>query len=143
LQLRVGVGSGDEGAEATWAYNANGQVTTVIDGNGNRASLVYDGFGRQTCWMFPSTTRPSAFDDATQATALASAGNLSGGFTGGHCTSGDYEAYTHDANGNRLTVRKRDNAAYAYGTITFSYDALNRVTLKQVPERAAPHPQTY
>jgi len=38
LQLRVGVGTPDEGARASWAYNGNGQVTTVIDGNGNRAA---------------------------------------------------------------------------------------------------------
>ena len=48
----------DEAAEATWAYNLNGQVTTVIDGNGNRAELRYDGHGRQDRWTFPSTTRP-------------------------------------------------------------------------------------
>ena len=42
------------GTEATWAYNLNGQVTTVIDGNGNRAELRYDGHGRQDRWTFPS-----------------------------------------------------------------------------------------
>jgi hypothetical protein len=42
LQLRGGVGSADEAAEATWAYGGNGEVTTVIDGNGNRAALSYD-----------------------------------------------------------------------------------------------------
>ena len=47
LQLREGVGSSVEGTEATWAYNANGQVAAVIDGNGNRAELRYDGHGRQ------------------------------------------------------------------------------------------------
>ena len=40
LQLRKGVGTADEGTEATWAYNANGQVTTVIDANGNRADAA-------------------------------------------------------------------------------------------------------
>ena len=83
LQLREGVGTADEGTDATWAYNGNGQVATVIDGNGNRAALIYDGHGRQNCWMFPSTTGPTAFNDATPATALASAGGLSGGLTGG------------------------------------------------------------
>jgi RHS repeat-associated protein len=140
VQLRVGVGSGVEAADATWDYNLNGQVTTVIDGNGNRAALVYDGHSRQNCWMFPSTTRPSAYNDATQASALDSAGSLSGGMTNGHCTSGDYEAYTYDPNGNRTSLRKRDNAAYVYGNIVFDYDALNRITRKTVPERAAPHP---
>ena len=42
-----------EAAEATWAYNGNGQVTAVIDGNGNRAELRYDGHMRQDRWTFP------------------------------------------------------------------------------------------
>ena len=48
----------------------------MIDGNGNRAELRYDGHGRQDRWTFPSTTRPAAFNDATPATALASAGGV-------------------------------------------------------------------
>jgi len=126
LQLREGVGTPIEAAEATWAYDANGQVTTLIDGNGNRAELGYDGHGRQVRWTFPSTTRPSAYNDSTPATALATAGALN---------AADYEAHTYDANGNRLTLRKRDNTSLSY-----SYDALNRLTLKTVPERPAPHP---
>jgi RHS repeat-associated protein len=132
VQLRVGVGSGTEAADATWAYNLNGQVTTMIDGNGNRAGLFYDGHGRQNCWMFPSATRPAAYDDATQATALASAGSLNGGMTGGHCTSGDYEAYGYDPNGNRTDLRKRDERH-----IALAYDALNRVTAKTYPQGGA------
>lgn len=45
----------------------------------------------------------------------------------------DYEAYTYDANGNRLTHRKRDGR-----TLAFAYDALNRVTSKLVPDGCAP-----
>jgi RHS repeat-associated protein len=125
LQLREGVGTAIEAAAATWAYNANSQVITVIDGNGNRAALLYDGYGRQNCWMFPSTTRPSSYDDATQATALASSGALSGALSNGLCASGDFETYTYDASGNRINLRKRDGR-----NIAFAYDALNRVTAK-------------
>jgi YD repeat-containing protein len=122
LQLREGAGTAIEAAEATWAYNDNGQVTTVIDGNGNRAELRYDGHGRQDRWTFPSTTRPGAYNDATQATALASAGAVN---------AADYEQYGYDAAGNRTSLRKRDGSL-----LTFQYDALNRMTLKVVPERA-------
>jgi RHS repeat-associated protein len=121
LQLREGVGTADEGTEATWAYNASGQVTTVIDGNGNRAELSYDGFGRQHRWTFPSTTRPSAFDDSTQASALASAGAVN---------SADYEEYGYDLVGNRTSLRKRDGS-----TLSYQYDNLNRMIVKIVPER--------
>ena len=121
VQLREGVGSSDEGTEATWAYDANGQIASVIDGNGNRADLHYDGHGRQDRWTFPSTTRPSSFDDSTPANAVASAGSVN---------SSDYEEYGYDANGNRTSLRKRDGS-----TLTYSYDALNRMTVKMVPER--------
>jgi len=116
LQLREGVGTADEGAEATWDYNLNGQVTTVIDGNGNRAELRYDGYGRQDRWTFPSAIRAPAFDDATPASALASAGSVN---------AADYEAYGYDPNGNRTSLRKRDESS-----LTYHYDALNRMTLK-------------
>jgi RHS repeat-associated protein len=123
LQLREGVGSPDEAAEATWAYTANGQVATVIDGNGNRADLHYDGHGRQDRWTFPSSTRPAAYDDTTQATALATAGAVN---------AADYEAYSYDDGGNRTNLRKRDDRNIAY-----AYDALGRVTAKTYPQGGA------
>jgi RHS repeat-associated protein len=121
LQVRAGVGTAVEAASATWAYNLNGQVTTVIDGNGNRAELRYDGHMRQDRWTFPSATRAAAFDDATQASALASAGAVN---------AADYEEYAYDLNGNRISLRKRDGS-----TIGYTYDNLNRLILKTVPER--------
>ncbi|HMG48235.1 MAG TPA: hypothetical protein VK614_12330, partial [Allosphingosinicella sp.] len=117
LQLREGVGTSDEGTEATWAYSPNGKVTTVIDGNGNRAELRYDGLGRQDRWFFPSTTRPAAFDDSSPASALASAGGVN---------ADDWEGYGYDANGNRLQLRRRDGRV-----LVFDYDALDRVTMKR------------
>jgi hypothetical protein len=47
VQQRVGTGA-EEGAEATFAHNLNGQRTVVSDGNGNRAELRYDGNDRRT-----------------------------------------------------------------------------------------------
>jgi RHS repeat-associated protein len=121
LQVREGVGTAIEAAEATWDYGLNGQITTVIDANGNRATLRYDGHMRQDRWTFPSTTRPGAFNDASQATALATAGSVN---------AADYEEYGYDAQGNRISLRKRDCS-----TLTFTYDALNRMTVKTVPAR--------
>ena len=40
----------------------------------------------------------------------------------------DYEAFTYDANGNRLSVRRRDGQV-----IAFNYDNLNRMSVKQLP----------
>jgi RHS repeat-associated protein len=123
LQAREGVGTSIEAVEATWAYNLNGQVTTVIDGNGNRAELRYDNYGRQDRWTFPSATRAAAYNDATQASALASAGAVN--------TANSAE-HTSAPNGNRTNLRKRDGR-----NIAFAYDALGRVISKTYPQGGA------
>jgi YD repeat-containing protein len=101
-------------------------VTTVIDGNGNRAELRYDGHMRQDRWTFPSAARAAAYNDATQASALASAGAVN---------AADYEEYGYDPAGNRTSLRKRDGSV-----LTFQYDNLNRMIAKLVPERAGLDP---
>ncbi len=46
----------------------------------------------------------------------------------GQSSTTDYEQYGYDSVGNRTSLRKRDAK-----TITFAYDALNRVWRKIVP----------
>lgn len=92
---------------ATYTYSTNGKRTSVTDANSNRAELRYDGHDRQVRWVFPSPT------------------------IAGTVNEGDYEAYGYDAAGNRTSLRKRDGS-----TLTFQYDALNRMTVKVVPERS-------
>jgi RHS repeat-associated protein len=91
-----------------YSYSANGQRTSVTDANGNRAELRYDGHDRQVRWVFP---HPSAT---------------------GSVNEGDYEAYGYDPGGNRTSLRKRDGV-----TLTYSFDALNRTTVKSVPQSAS------
>lgn len=124
LQVRQAVGTPLEQAYATYHYTANGKQDQLIDANGNRATMAYDGFDRQADWHFPSTARPAAFNPATPDTALATAGAAS---------AEDYEAYGYDANGNRTSWRKRDGRVF-----TYSYDALNRRVLEVVPDGCAP-----
>jgi RHS repeat-associated protein len=94
---------------ATYTYSPNGKRTSVKDANGNLSQMDYDGFDRQTSWVFPSKTSTGQVD------------------------SNDYEAYGYDANGNRTSLRRRDGR-----TLTFGYDALNRVTSKVVADGCAP-----
>ena len=122
LQIRKAVGTPIEIADVTYSYTDNGKIKQVVDANGNRAELRYDGHDRQNRWVFPSKTRPTAFNKSTPATALSSAGALN---------ESDYEEYGYDANGNRTSLRKRDGS-----TLTYSYDNLNRMTVKTVPSRA-------
>ncbi|MEA3050797.1 MAG: hypothetical protein QOG84_2633, partial [Sphingomonadales bacterium] len=93
---------------ATYEYTPNGKQKAVIDANGNRAELRYDGLDRQSCWIFPSKTNV--------------------GTVGGDCSTGDFEAYGYDNEGNRTFLRKRDGT-----TITYSFDGLDRSILKNVP----------
>jgi RHS repeat-associated protein len=91
---------------ATYEYSPNGKQKAVIDANGNRAEMSFDGFDRQRRWIFPSNTP-------------------------GVANQGDYEEYGYDALGNRTSLRKRDGSV-----LTFLYDNLNRAIRKTVPERA-------
>jgi len=88
---------------ATYTYSATGKQKSVTDANGNKAEYAYDVFDRQARWYFPSLTTP------------------------GYSNAADYEEYGYDANGNRTSLRKRDGR-----TLTYSYDALNRMTVKTV-----------
>ncbi|MEG3150223.1 RHS repeat-associated core domain-containing protein [Sphingomonas sp. ZT3P38] len=116
LQVRKAVGTSLEQAYATYSYTANGAQEYVIDANGNRARMLYDGFDRQVQWQFPAQGIVTGYNPSTQATALATAGASS---------VTDYEAYGYNAIGNRTALRKRDGR-----TLTYNYDALNRVTSK-------------
>lgn len=121
LQIRKGVGTSLEQAYVTYSYTANGKQEFVVDANGNKAQLVYDGHDRQVQWQFPSNgTPPAGYNPSTPANALATAGVVN---------SNDREEYGYDANGNRTSLRKRDGRSFTYG-----YDALNRLTSKIVPD---------
>lgn len=129
LQIRKGVGTVREQAYATYNYTLNGKREFTIDANGNRAKFEYDGFDRQSKWVFPSPFPATAFNPASATTALASANQIN---------PSDYEGYEYDANGNRTGLRKRDaDSAHDY-RIIYAYDALNRVTSKTVPDRTDP-----
>ena len=90
---------------ATYTYTGNGQVQTVKDANGNLTTYEYDGFDRLARTIFPSKTTPGSSDTS------------------------DDELYAHDANGNRTGLTKRDGRVIGY-----QYDALNRMTVKTIPD---------
>jgi RHS repeat-associated protein len=87
--------------EAGYIHEGNGQRLSLTDARGYRAEMRYDGLGRQSYWIFPSKAAVGVAD------------------------ANDYEAYLYDPNGNRVNLRKRDGQ-----TISYVYDALNRVSIK-------------
>jgi RHS repeat-associated protein len=111
LTVQRGYGTSLQQNYASYGYSPNGKQTSVTDANGNVAALGYDGLDRQSSWTFPSKTTPGQVNPA------------------------DYEQYGYDGNGNRTSLRKRD------GTwLTYAYDALNRMTQKNVPTSAGGAP---
>jgi RHS repeat-associated protein len=76
-------------------------ITSLTDANGNKTEQQYNNHGRLSRRIFPSKTQP------------------------GLVNSSDYAQFRYDLNGNMDWERKRSGA-----TFTYSYDALNRMTVK-------------
>jgi len=119
LQIRKAVGTSIEIADVSYSYTGNGKIEHVVDANGNKAKLSYDDYDRQVEWAFPDKAGPTGFDSSTPTTAMTTAGAIS---------PTDREIYTYDANGNRTSLTKRDGSV-----INYTYDALNRLTKKDLP----------
>jgi RHS repeat-associated protein len=104
-QVRVAMGTAEEAAEVSKTYNPSGQVMTVTDGEGNRTTYEYDGHGRLARTQFPVAAKGAQASNAS-----------------------DYEELGYDASGNVTSRRNRAGEVASY-----TFDALNRVTLKDLP----------
>lgn len=124
VQVKVGYGTPDSTAEVTYSYTPNGKKKDVIDGLGNRSTFLYNGHDRVKQWLFPSGSKPGSYDTSSPASAVASAGAVS---------QSDYEYYEYDPAGNKNLFRRRDGRV-----ITYSFDKLNRLIVKRVPDGCAP-----
>jgi len=96
----------DQATDATYLYTNDGQLASVTDAEGNKTSYGYDGFDRRDATLYPNATKGS---------------NTS--------NSSDVELSTLDAAGNVTAFTNRANQ-----TIGFTYDALNRLTAKDLPD---------
>ncbi|MDB5694267.1 MAG: repeat protein, partial [Alphaproteobacteria bacterium] len=104
VQSAYGV-TGVQSDDLATTYTNNGLVSTVTDAEGNKTTYGYDGLDRRTTTFFPNTTKGAGTSSST-----------------------DYEQLTLDANGNVTSRRLRDG-----NSIGYSYDALNRLTFKDLP----------
>ena len=97
--------TGVESDDVTTTFTSNGKAQTVTDAENNKTTYVYDGLDRLYQTQYPSSTKGA-----------------------GTSNSSDYEQLGYDANGNVTSRRLRDGT-----TIEFTFDALNRVTYKDLP----------
>jgi RHS repeat-associated protein len=91
--------------DATSTYTDNGKLATVTDAEGNKTTYEYDSYDRLSKTRYPVVTAGAGSSSTT-----------------------DYELLGYDKNGNVTSRQLRDGTS-----IAFSYDALNRVTLKDLP----------
>jgi RHS repeat-associated protein len=109
--VEAGVGTAAAANERATTYTANGQVATVTDANGNRTTYVYDGHDRLSRKRMPDPSTPdtssiSDFEDLT------------------------YETVAGGTRATPLVVSRRLRDTRAIG---YSYDALGRLTGKNLP----------
>lgn len=97
-------GTSVQRTDQTLTYTGNGQVQTLKDAKNNLTTYEYDGFDRLTKLQYPSPTTPNS------------------------SSTTDYEQSSYDVASNLTQSRKRDGSV-----IGFTYDALNRTTLKDLP----------
>ena len=105
IRVTEGYGTADQADEVTNGYTPNGKLQTLTDAENNRTTYEYDGHDRLATLRFPVPAKG----------ALAS-------------STTDFEQYGYDLNGNRTSLRNR-----AGEWLSFSFDALNRMSFKDLP----------
>lgn len=110
VKRTVGYGTTEQSDEMTLTYTDNGQVASVIDGEGNKTSYEYDGFDRLSKTRYPVATQGAATSSTT-----------------------DYEQLLYDPASNVTERRLRGYASDSTQKIEYSYDNLNQLTAKNLP----------
>ena len=114
-EIQVAFVTADHASERKLTYSTNGLLATLTDGENNRTTYEYDGHDRLVKTSFPVTTQGQQASSTT-----------------------DYEQLTLDANGNATTRLLRGGQS-----ISYTYDALNRVTFKDLPSPESDATYTY
>ncbi len=107
-KVTAAYGTADAADEKIATFTGNGKLATLTDAESNLTTYEYDGQDRLVKRRFPVTTKGAAQSSTT-----------------------DYEQVSYDANGNVATFRTR-----MAETIQLTYDNLNRLVIKVVPERS-------
>ncbi|MDR6539781.1 DUF6531 domain-containing protein, partial [Variovorax soli] len=101
------VGTALAQAYVTYTYTPNGQVNSIKDAKNNLTVHTYDGFDRLARTYYPLPATPN------------------------YANANDYEENGYDANGNVISMRKRNGQ-----TVTQAWDNLDRLTARSYPNTA-------
>lgn len=104
-QVTAAFGTAEASNEIASTYTSNGQLSSVVDAENNRTTYTYDGHDRLAKVQYPSVTKGANASNAA-----------------------DYVQLSYDANSNITQRRLRDA-----NVVNYTYDKLNRVTLKDTP----------
>jgi RHS repeat-associated protein len=131
IKVETGYGvSGVAADEATATYTGNGQVETVTDANGNLTTYVYDGHDRLSRTRMPDPATPGTssttdYEELTYATATVGLSTVSTPLVASRrLRDGNSIAFSYDALG-RPTLKNLPGAEL---DVTYGYDLLNRMT---------------
>ncbi|RHW18129.1 RHS repeat protein [Sphingomonas gilva] len=109
-KVQSAFGTADQSDDMTAAYSDNGMLLTLTDAEANRTTYEYDGHDRLAKTRMPLPAQGSNDSSAT-----------------------DYEQLLHDASGNVTTRRLRGYDGDPTQAIGYTYDALDRLTAKDLP----------
>jgi RHS repeat-associated protein len=131
VQTGYGV-TGVQADEVATTYRDNGQIETVTDPEGNRTTHVYDGHDRLSQTQYPSTTRGAGSSNTSDYEQFTYASASIGGSTtvstpfvaSGRLRDGTYIGFTYDALG-RMTHKDLPGSD---PDADYSYDNFGRVT---------------
>lgn len=107
---QTGYGTAEQINEKTSTYSPNGRLATLTDGNINTTTYEYDGFDRLSKTRYPLPATGSGASSTT-----------------------DFEQLVYNAGGHIVSRHLRDYQADATKHIDYTYDALGRLTYKDLP----------
>ncbi len=115
-------GTADQADEFMYLYTPNGRVQNMIDAKFNATGYHYDGHDRYYRTTYPSPTTPwDTNPNDYQQVSLDAGGNV----TQRRLRDGQTIGFTYD-NLNRMTLKDVPNTAYSEADVTYAYDALSR-----------------
>lgn len=126
-KVQSAVGTADQADQVTSTYNNNGTTATVADANGNLTTYSYDGFDRLLKTQYPSAAN-GAVSSTTDYDGPITASNIdpNGNVTQRRLRDGQLINFTYD-NLNRVKTKDVPNIIYGEQDISYSYDLLGRM----------------